>query len=832
LAQAVGKSIVRRERVIIERPRLMKKLDESTARTILLLAPAGYGKTTLARQWRATLQHAVWVTLTPAHRDVTVIARDLAESLEEAGDEGFRDFIEQYIRARPNPQGDAALIGRVLAEAIGRTKTEWVILDDYHDLADVEEAHLLVETLLEKTKCRFMVASRTRPPWATARRAIYGELTDFSRLDLAFTDEETHAVVGTRGRNVAAIVDATEGWPAAVAFTAAGSESLKRPDHLPASSIHRYLAEEYLASLSAAGRACLMQLALLPEDVTPLAALERQDRQQIELMLDPDQTLHRLLRDLILDRQALTPVQLDVAREAVAKALTRNLWMRAFEIIHHFSLTDLAAPAIQAAFGPLVQEGRLWTLKEFVERLPTDTSLQALTALVRAEIARANGDYAAVLDAVDHARAAISDDHPLSSRLAALEGEGSFWRLDESASREAAARARRLARSEYDHDLALFLSYRCSIYLDEQEPSKAMMDGLRRASGRSDTARLRYAAAKLGLHRILGTDIDVLTTIDEGTAALAHSKDPNAKSAFSHIAAYALALRAEYSRALELASTGTEIADTFAVTFARPQMWWLVAVARMGLRDYRPCAQLLEKLEHAVAERPYPLHQVNARLLRARYLIATGRPSEALAHVSAPLPEPVFRAIKSEYLGVAALTSALIGNRRDALRLSTDAEKISRGIEGLLFAASARAICDVERGSPSALHNLIELANRLSCWDPVLVALRASRELTHAARNQPELTGLLQMLCTRSEDHHLAHALGVSVARRRPSVTVLSPREKEVLGLLEAGLRNHEIAEALFISEATVKVHIRHIFEKLQVRTRAQAVARAHLLEG
>ena len=95
--------------MIIERPRLMKKLDESTARTILLLAPAGYGKTTLARQWRATLQHAVWVTLTPAHRDVTVIARDLAESLEEAGDEGFRDFIEQYIRARPNPQGDAAL---------------------------------------------------------------------------------------------------------------------------------------------------------------------------------------------------------------------------------------------------------------------------------------------------------------------------------------------------------------------------------------------------------------------------------------------------------------------------------------------------------------------------------------------------------------------------------------------------------------------------------------------------------------------------------------------------------------------------------------------------
>ena len=42
---------VRRDPRIIERPRLIKLLDETDARTILLLAPAGYGKTTLARQW-------------------------------------------------------------------------------------------------------------------------------------------------------------------------------------------------------------------------------------------------------------------------------------------------------------------------------------------------------------------------------------------------------------------------------------------------------------------------------------------------------------------------------------------------------------------------------------------------------------------------------------------------------------------------------------------------------------------------------------------------------------------------------------------------------------
>jgi len=50
---------------IIERPRLTRQLDECAARTILLVAPAGYGKTTLARQWLADKPHA-WCALTPA----------------------------------------------------------------------------------------------------------------------------------------------------------------------------------------------------------------------------------------------------------------------------------------------------------------------------------------------------------------------------------------------------------------------------------------------------------------------------------------------------------------------------------------------------------------------------------------------------------------------------------------------------------------------------------------------------------------------------------------------------------------------------------------------
>jgi DNA-binding NarL/FixJ family response regulator len=52
----------------------------------------------------------------------------------------------------------------------------------------------------------------------------------------------------------------------------------------------------------------------------------------------------------------------------------------------------------------------------------------------------------------------------------------------------------------------------------------------------------------------------------------------------------------------------------------------------------------------------------------------------------------------------------------------------------------------------------------------------------------------------------------------------LSEREREVLGLIGVGRSNAEIADELFISMATVKTHVRHIFAKLDLRDRAQAV--------
>ena len=74
----------------------------------------------------------------------------------------------------------------------------------------------------------------------------------------------------------------------------------------------------------------------------------------------------------------------------------------------------------------------------------------------------------------------------------------------------------------------------------------------------------------------------------------------------------------------------------------------------------------------------------------------------------------------------------------------------------------------------------------------------------------------------------LAPSIAAMLVQRVAKPTIgLSPRETEVLALVAQGSSNPEIARALFLSEATVKTHLLHVFEKLGVSDRTRAVTRA-----
>ena len=64
-------------------------------------------------------------------------------------------------------------------------------------------------------------------------------------------------------------------------------------------------------------------------------------------------------------------------------------------------------------------------------------------------------------------------------------------------------------------------------------------------------------------------------------------------------------------------------------------------------------------------------------------------------------------------------------------------------------------------------------------------------------------------------------------ARARSEAEELTEREIKILRLLKAGLGNRELAQSLFLSEATVKWHLHNIFAKLGVKNRTGALARA-----
>ena len=109
----------------------------------------------------------------------------------------------------------------------------------------------------------------------------------------------------------------------------------------------------------------------------------------------------------------------------------------------------------------------------------------------------------------------------------------------------------------------------------------------------------------------------------------------------------------------------------------------------------------------------------------------------------------------------------------------------------------------------------------------ILTAIEAgaSGYLLKAAPQEEILAGIRSV--ARGEVA-LAPSIAAMLVNRvaRPAVT-LSPRETEVLALVALGDSNPTIGGKLFLSEATVKTHLIHVFEKLEVKDRTRAVTRA-----
>src|SRR5580765_6176208 len=106
---------------IIKRPRLMRILDESEARVMMIIAPAGYGKTTLARHWVTDRAGpSAWYTGGPASADVAALCVELADAVQPILP-GAGERLRERLSVTNAPEQEV----RVLAELLAEDLAEW-----------------------------------------------------------------------------------------------------------------------------------------------------------------------------------------------------------------------------------------------------------------------------------------------------------------------------------------------------------------------------------------------------------------------------------------------------------------------------------------------------------------------------------------------------------------------------------------------------------------------------------------------------------------------------------------------------------------------------------
>jgi ATP/maltotriose-dependent transcriptional regulator MalT len=192
------------------------------------------------------------------------------------------------------------------------------------------------------------------------------------------------------------------------------------------------------------------------------------------------------------------------------------------------------------------------------------------------------------------------------------------------------------------------------------------------------------------------------------------------------------------------------------------------------------------------------------------------------------LTPPATRSLAAEYAACRALALVGIGKYVDAAELARDALVASRAVEAQVCSNAALAISALRKGeAPLAeAHTAATLERALHSrmTECLVTAVRAFPDFAVAvlreAASRPELERALQVAGAGAQQPRAS-------ADHQGSAFSLSPREREVLSLLARGMSNRAIGEALFISTVTVKVHVRNIFGKLGVHSRAEAALRA-----
>jgi serine/threonine-protein kinase PknK len=427
-------------RSLMPRARLLDMLRAGGRRRLVVIhGPAGFGKTTLAAQWREVLAEdgvtVAWLTIDSDDSNVVSFLAHLIEAVR-----GVRPSLAQDLRQTLEEHGDQA--GRYVLTSLINDIEEGgtpiaVIIDDWHRISDAATIAVLTYLLDHGSQhLQVVVTSRTRAGLPMGRMRVRGELVEIDSAALRFDMSEARAFLVELGgltlddTDVARLEQTTDGWVAALQLAWLSLRDCEDPAALISRmsgrhhAVGEYLAENVLDSLEPEMLDFLMATSLTERVSGDLACalvgvangqalLEEAAHRDLFLRrLDEEGEwfrYHHLFAEFLLRRLARDhPERITQLHATAARWFAEHNLLR--EAVDHVMAAGDEERAVELMdlYGiELTQQAQLGKLRALISKLPPH--LVARSPRLQLTIAWANmllqrpGDARAALEAVESA---------------------------------------------------------------------------------------------------------------------------------------------------------------------------------------------------------------------------------------------------------------------------------------------------------------------------------------------------------------------------------------------------------------------------------------------
>lgn len=848
--------------------------EANSSRAVLIHAPAGFGKTTLMTQMVTRYQRqgvaTVWLTLDRGDNDISRFLKGFSTAIASLQPDSTQDLTQM---------SNVDLVSWIL-ERIAEYPTPMAIFfDDFEAIRNPVVLGLVargIETLSHKD-C-LIIGCRTLPEIGLARLRAHGRLVEIDAAEMRFNTQEVHAfLTQRRGINLSAsqvekLQNSTEGWATALWLASLALENHGDTDKFLDSfsgsntAIAAYLAEDVLAALPPRLRDFLLRSSVLDElspaqcnavcGVTDsLEVLHELERLQLFLVLVDEQRnlyrYHSLFLDFLRHQlQRRHAGELPGLHQAACAAYLAE--GRAIPAIRHALLSGSTHTAIDLLYqhvDNLIGQGRLRLLAECIGQLPrAELERQPRLRLIQAWSTTFIWGPREALALVRDMDEATLEGEP-AMHLRALRPMLLVMMDRNEEAHELGLRALAEVSTDYPFAWAMLNQAltQTSIILGQREQAYRFVDEARQAQNESAGAFgfVLAESAEAQLEMMAGRLKQATARLRQASTMLEASRrrDHNGNALVAVQLAEALYESDECTEAQRLLQIFTPLVHDLGLSDALIIAHTLLARMAEEQSDHDRALQLLNELENIGHRSGLPRVAASARLERAMLTLARGDQAGALEQLE--LAEQTFPWSETSnhwFIGNDTLTPT-IARLRWMIRSGSAAKAI-------VPLRSELAEAERQLRGRRALKLRILLAEALYTDNQAKMALRTlERALTFAQaegfvrtflEEGPTVQAMLRELHAEHADgktgdgpeRWLRHSSPLQTTTVVPSSLAdpLTNKELKVLQLLSQGLSNAEMAEKLFVSDSTVRTHLRNINLKLHASSRAQAVATARKL--